>query len=41
VLGKYYINKIGESEGIAIEYRQTKSYLTVGYNSPNRIYKVM
>lgn len=40
VLGKYSINKIGESEGIAIESRQTKSYLTVGFKSPNRIYEV-
>ncbi len=39
-IAQYHVNKRGESEGITIASEYGKSYLAIGYNSPNRIYSL-
>ena len=39
-VAQYHVNKRGESEGITIASEYGKSYLAIGYNSPNRIYSL-
>ncbi|MGH4050655.1 MAG: YncE family protein [Clostridium sp.] len=41
IIATYHVNKRGESEGITIISDHGATYLAVGYNSPNRFYKIL